>query len=293
MDSTEAKTTNETKRRTCCGSSPTGAGPSTPPMPEAPDAVRAVVRDRYARFAEGKAVAAGGCGCASNDHSGLLASLGYSEEQAAAVPDGANLGLGCGNPLAHADLREGETVLDLGSGAGIDCFLAARTVGPKGRVIGVDMTAAMIDRARSTAARSGMTNVEFRLGEIENLPVADSSVDAIISNCVVNLSPDKPRVFREALRVLRPGGRLLLSDLVLVRELEPELRGDVSLYIGCVAGASLREDYLRMISEAGFHPVETMAEDGYDIGAENLAEGGRERAALAAVRSVKIRAVKP
>lgn len=296
MDSTGARNENEVKPRACCG--PSGGAPSGHlPMPDAPDDVRAVVRDRYARFAEGEAVAAGNCGCACGEDigraSGLLATLGYSADQAASVPEGANLGLGCGNPLAHVSLRAGETVLDLGSGAGIDCFLASREVGPTGRVIGVDMTPAMLDRARATAARAGMTNVEFRLGEIENLPVADSSVDAIISNCVVNLSPDKPRVFREAWRVLRPGGRLLLSDLVLVRELEADLRSDVSLYVGCVAGASLREDYLRMIADAGFHPVDIMAEDGYDVGADSLAEGSRERAAFGAVRSVKIRAVKP
>jgi SAM-dependent methyltransferase len=209
------------------------------------------------------------------------------------VPAGANLGLGCGNPLAHADLRTGETVLDLGSGAGIDCFLASREVGPDGHVIGVDMTPAMLDRARTTAAQAGMANVEFRLGEIENLPVADASVDAVISNCVVNLSPDKPRVFREAWRALRPGGRLLLSDLVLAREIDPELRRDVGLYIGCVSGASLRDDYLRMIAEAGFDPVQIMAEDRYEVGVESLPEGSGARAAFAAVRSVKIRAVKP
>jgi arsenite methyltransferase len=150
----------------------------------------------------------------------------------------------------------------------------------------------MLDRARATMVRAGLANVEFRLGEIENLPVADSSVDVIISNCVVNLSPDKPRVFREARRVLRPGGRLLLSDLVLLRELDPDLRRDVSLYVGCVSGASLREDYLRMIADAGFDPVEIMAEDSYEVGAEGLAEGSPERAAFATVRSVKIRAVR-
>jgi arsenite methyltransferase len=303
-DSTEAKNASRIPKKSCCAAA-SSARPSNPSMPDTPDDIRSVVRDRYARFAEGTAVAAGpdsgpgagacGCGCGDGGqgHSGLLTTLGYSADQAAAVPEGANLGLGCGNPLAHASLRSGETVLDLGSGAGIDCFLASREVGPTGRVIGVDMTPAMLDRARAAAVRAGMENVEFRLGEIENLPVADVSVDAIISNCVVNLSPDKPRVFREALRVLRPGGRLLLSDLVLVRELDEDLRSDVSLYVGCVAGASLREDYLRMIADAGFHPIEIMAEDGYDVGVENLPEGSRERAAFAAVRSVKIRAVKP
>jgi arsenite methyltransferase len=274
-------------QNSCCG-------PSSGSMPENPDAIRAVVRDQYARYAKGAAVAndGTGCGCGCGDHAGLLTTLGYSPDQAAAIPVGANLGLGCGNPLAHADLRPGETVLDLGSGAGIDCFLAAREVGPAGRVIGVDMTPAMLDRARATAIRAGMTNVEFRLGEIENLPVADASVDAVISNCVVNLSPDKPRVFREAWRALRPGGRLLLSDLVLAHDIDPDVRRDVGLYVGCVSGASLREDYLRMIADAGFDPVEVMAEDSYEVGAAGLPEGSPARAAFAAVRSVKIRAVR-
>ena len=294
MDTTRSNDPGRPAARSCCApAAPAGGEPPAPPLPGAPDEIRAVVRNRYATYAEGKSVASGGCCCAGGADSDLLSTLGYSEDQAAAVPEGANLGLGCGNPLAHADLRPGETVLDLGSGAGIDCFLAAREVGPAGRVIGVDMTPAMLDRARATGARAGITNVEFRLGEIENLPVADASVDALISNCVVNLSPDKPRVFREAWRVLRPGGRLLLSDLVLVRELDHRLRGDVSLYVGCVAGASLRDEYLRLIEEAGFHPVEVMAEDGYDVGAENLEDGSPEQAAFAAVRSVKIRAVKP
>src|SRR5262249_26953101 len=145
------------------------------------------------------------------------------------------------------EVRAGETVLDLGSGAGIDCFLAAREVGPQGRVIGVDMTSAMIDRARANAARSGVTNVEFRLGEIEHLPVADATVDLVISNCVINLSPDKPRVFAEAFRALRPGGRIVVSDLVLIRPLAPELQRSIDAYVGCVAGAARREDYLALM----------------------------------------------
>src|SRR5262249_30179888 len=159
------------------------------------------------------------------------------------------------NPLAHAALAAGETVLDLGSGAGIDCFLAARDVGDSGRVIGVDMTAAMLERARRNAANVNATNVEFRLGEIEHLPPADASVDVIVCNCVVNLSPRKSQVFREALRVLKPGGRLVVSDLVLTRELGEELRRNVDLYVGCVAGAALKDEYLRLIRDAGFHDV--------------------------------------
>jgi SAM-dependent methyltransferase len=253
--------------------------------------VRVTVREKYGVIAGGE----GGCcgpGCCGGD-AGVLAELGYTAEQAAAIPEGANLGLGCGNPLAHAAVRAGETVLDLGSGAGIDCFLAARETGPAGRVIGVDMTPAMIEKARANAKRGGHGNVEFRLGEIEHLPVADASVDVIISNCVVNLSPDKPQVFREALRALRPGGRLLISDLVLLRELDPVLRKNVDLYVGCVAGASLRADYLRMIGEAGFAGVEVVEERAYTVGSDALPPGSAEAAAFSAVTSVKVRAWKP
>ena len=184
-------------------------------------------------------------------------------------------------------------MLDLGSGAGIDCFLAAREVGPTGHVIGVDMTPAMIERARANVARAGYPNVEFRLGEIEHLPVADASVDLVISNCVVNLSPDKPRVFREALRALKPGGRMLVSDLVLTRPLSPELQENVDLYVGCVAGASLREDYLAAMRDAGFVDVEVVGEGRYDVGLDTLPVDSPERAAFASVVSVKVRARKP
>jgi len=203
------------------------------------------------------------------------------------------LGLGCGNPQAIAELKSGERVLDLGSGAGFDAFLAARQVGETGRAIGVDMTAEMIARARGNIAKTDLRNVEFRLGEIEHLPVPDASVDAIISNCVVNLSPDKPQVFREALRVLKPGGRLVVSDLVLTRELGDTLRRDVDLYVGCVAGASLKGDYLRLIGEAGFGDVQVVEEHGYAVGMQNLPAGSPEREAFSAVTSVKVRATKP
>jgi SAM-dependent methyltransferase len=250
------------------------------------------VREKYGAVAQGGTC---GCGCCQSTpgDEAMLAALGYSAEQRAAIPEGADLGLGCGNPLAHAGLQPGETVLDLGSGAGIDCFLAAREVGAGGRVIGVDMTPAMLERARGNAAKVASTNVEFRLGEIEHLPVADASVDAIISNCVVNLSPDKPQVFREALRVLRPGGRLVVSDLVLARELGDALRRDVDLYVGCVAGASLKDEYLRLIREAGFHDVQVVEELRYEVGMQNLPAGSPEREAFSAVTSVKVRANKP
>jgi SAM-dependent methyltransferase len=269
--------------------------------------IREVVREKYGLIAEGKtgccgatateesrasSCAAGGC-CGEGDGDAVLTQLGYTAEQAAAVPEGANLGLGCGNPLAHAGLRTGEVVLDLGSGAGIDCFLAAREVGPYGRAIGVDMTASMIEKARANAVRAGATNVEFRLGEIEHLPLPDDSVDVVISNCVINLSPDKRQVFREALRVLRPGGRLVVSDLVLTSELPEELRKNVDLYVGCVAGASVREDYLRLMREAGFADVEIVAESGYGTGSAALPHDDPEAEAFRSVVSAKVRAWKP
>jgi SAM-dependent methyltransferase len=254
--------------------------------------VRAVVREKYGAVVEGRTATAGCCaGPAEAD--AVLEAIGYRPEDRAAVPEGSNLGLGCGNPIAHAGLAAGETVLDLGSGAGIDCFLAARAVGPSGRVIGVDMTPAMVEKARANAARHGYANVEFRLGEIEALPVADASVDAIISNCVINLSPDKPRVFREAMRALKPGGRLLVSDLVLNREIAPEARRSVALYVGCVAGASLREEYLALVRQAGFERVEVVEDRSYGVGADRLERGSAERDAFDAVSSIKVRAIRP
>jgi arsenite methyltransferase len=258
---------------------------------ETPD-VRTIVREKYGAIAEGKSSGCCGGGCGCGDAGGVLAEIGYGQDEVSAIPEGANLGLGCGNPLAHAEPRPGETVLDLGSGAGIDCFLAAREVGPTGHVIGVDMTPAMIERARANAARSGATNVEFRLGEIEHLPVADATVDLIISNCVVNLSPDKPQAFREAFRVLKPGGRLVVSDLVLTRKLDPELQKNVDLYVGCVAGASLEAEYLGHIAAAGFRDVAVLERKAYSVGVDALPEGSAERAAFDAVVSVKVRAIK-
>jgi SAM-dependent methyltransferase len=277
-------------------------------LPEVTD-IRLTVQEKYGLIAEGKTgccsatsteesrdQSCGSVGCCgvgdSATQEAVLAAIGYSAEQAAAIPEGANLGLGCGNPLAHASLQPGETVLDLGSGAGIDCFLAAREVGPTGHVIGVDMTPAMLHKARANATRVGAPHVEFRLGEIEHLPVADVSVDAIISNCVVNLSPDKPQVFREAYRVLRRGGRLMISDLVLVRPLSEEMKRNVDLYVGCVAGASMREDYLRLMREAGFADVEVVAETGYGVGQDLLVKGSPEEEAFRSVISAKIRAWK-
>ena len=194
------------------------------------------------------------CGCsAASDAS---KKVGYSDDDLAAAPDGANLGLGCGNPVAIASLQNGETVLDLGSGGGFDAFLAAKRVGPTGRVIGVDMTPEMIERATANAKAGRYSNVEFRLGDIENLPVDDNSVDVIISNCVINLAADKSRVFAEAFRVLKPGGRLMVSDTVLIRPIPEAIQKSVAAYVGCVSGALMKEEYLSMLRAAGFTKAE-------------------------------------
>ncbi len=205
--------------------------------------------------------------------------LGYAPHDIEAVPEGANLGLGCGNPVALASLKPGETVLDLGSGAGFDAFLASRRVGPEGRVLGVDMTPQMIERASTLAKTHGYTNVEFRLGDIEALPVADASVDAIISNCVVNLSTDKGRVFQEAFRVLKPGGRLMVSDLVLVQPLPEAISQDLDVYGACVGGALLKTEYLAAIEAAGFERVAIVGERGYglDMFSPELMEAAKAR----------------
>jgi ubiquinone/menaquinone biosynthesis C-methylase UbiE len=191
--------------------------------------------------------------------------IGYSEDEMTAVPEGANLGLGCGNPTAMASLKEGETVLDLGAGAGFDCFLAANKVGKKGKVIGVDMTPEMVDKARANAKKGKYTNVEFRLGEIENLPAADNSVNVIISNCVINLALNKKRVFEEAFRVLSPEGRLMVSDIVLLSELPESIRKNVEAYAGCISGAEIKDKYIELIREAGFQEVKIIEEKTYPL----------------------------
>lgn len=220
------------------------------------DKIRKNVRGRYAEIAKTKGCCGVSC-CSSSPASGADAStkLGYSAQDIKAVPAGSNMGLGCGNPQAIANLKEGEVVLDLGSGGGFDCFLAARKVGDRGQIIGIDMTPEMLSKARANAMKGNYKNVEFRLGEIEHLPVADNSVDVIISNCVINLSPDKKQVFREAHRVLRSGGRLAISDVVAVKKLPKQVKKDLAAYAGCVAGAALVSDVKKMLSEAGFSRV--------------------------------------
>lgn len=225
--------------------------------------IKKAVRDNYGKIAIENSSCCGpkSCGCNSTDDQSQ--NIGYSYEELKTLPEGANLGLGCGNPIAHATLKEGETVLDLGSGAGIDCFLAVPVVGETGKVIGVDMTPEMIFKARENAEKGNFKNVEFRLGEIEKLPVSDNSVDVIISNCVINLSPDKDAVFKEAFRVLKPGGRLMVSDIVLLKPLPDFIREAVQAYVGCVAGASLKEDYLGKLEGAGFKSIEILQERNY------------------------------
>ncbi|MCX6760026.1 MAG: arsenite methyltransferase [Candidatus Nealsonbacteria bacterium] len=211
------------------------------------DIIKKIVKDKYKEIA----VSGSGCGCGCSSAKNISKSIGYSDEELKIVGE-ANLGLGCGNPLAFGKIKEGDTVLDLGSGAGIDAILAAEKVGDKGKVIGVDMTKEMIEKARENAEKQNINNIEFLLGEIENLPLEDNSVDTIITNCVINLTPDKAKTFSEAYRVLKPGGKIYLSDIVLLEELSEEQRNNKELLSGCVAGALLRDDYLDKIKSAGF-----------------------------------------
>ncbi|MCG8428918.1 MAG: arsenite methyltransferase [Chromatiales bacterium] len=230
------------------------------------DNIRTAVREQYGRVA---ASSSAGCGCAAtsccdasgSDPNAISMELGYSNADVSDVPAGANMGLGCGNPKAIAALQPGETVLDLGSGGGFDCFLAAREVGATGRVIGVDMTPEMISKARKNADKSNYTHVEFRLGEIENLPVADAVVDVIISNCVINLSPEKAKIFQESFRVLKPGGRIAISDVVATVELTDKQKGDMALFTGCMSGASMITDLENMLKDAGFDEIEIKPKD--------------------------------
>lgn len=222
------------------------------------DQVRQHIRDRYAGIAK----SGGSCGCSSSccQPDALLnpdasVQIGYSKKELAAVPEGANMGLGCGNPQAIAALRPGETVVDLGCGGGFDCFLAARRVGKTGHVIGVDMTPEMVHKARENAAKGKVRNVDFRLGEIEHLPVADATADVILSNCVINLSPDKPQVFADAYRVLKPGGRLAISDVVAIAPIPAKLKRSLQAHSGCIAGSATVPETRRMLKKAGFSAI--------------------------------------
>jgi ubiquinone/menaquinone biosynthesis C-methylase UbiE len=247
-----------------------------------PETIKAEVRRRYAAIAGGATLAdstAGGCctskqelnatskspsSCGCGDVDAQARTLGYSAADLAGVPADANLGLGCGNPVALASLKPGQTVLDLGSGAGFDAFLAMRAVGPGGRVIGIDMTPEMVSKARANAKKGGYANVEFRLGEIEALPVADATVDVIISNCVINLCPDKRPVYREAFRVLKPGGRIAVSDVVARTALADEVKRDLALHSGCLAGATLESELQEILAAAGFTAVFIRPKDNSD-----------------------------
>ena len=252
--------------------------------------VRAAVRETYGRIAteQPSSGCCGTLGCCGADAQTTSEALGYSEEERRSVPDGADLGLGCGNPQAIAELTAGERVLDLGSGGGFDAFLAARQVGDTGSVVGVDMTPEMLAKARANILKTELRNVEFRLGEIEHLPVPDASVDVIMSNCVINLSADKPAVFREAFRVLAPGGRVAISDIVALRTIPDDIRNDLEAYAGCVSGAAPVPEIELMLAEAGFRDVQVELKsnsaslvEGWSPGAETL------------VASALIRATKP
>jgi SAM-dependent methyltransferase len=253
------------------------------------NAIRNEVREHYGRVSREGIGCCGGGPCSTTNPDASRA-LGYSDDQLAEAPEGANLGLGCGNPQAIARLVAGERVLDLGSGGGFDCFLAARQVGPTGQVIGVDMTPDMVERARANARKAAVANVEFRLGEIEHLPVADASVDVVISNCVVNLSPNKDQVFEEALRVLRPGGRLAMSDVVALAPLSQEERADVALYTGCVAGAASIDDLKAMLADAGFDRIEIEIPA---IGRATVGQWFKDNPTAAKVASAQIEAWRP
>jgi len=270
--------------------------------------IKKAVREGYAEIAKRErscCTPASPCCGGADPAQDISKQIGYSDEELKPVPEDANLGLGCGNPIALASLAEGETVLDLGSGAGFDCFLAANKVGKMGKVIGVDMTPEMIEKARENTQKGNYENVEFRLGEIENIPAADNSVDVVISNCVINLSPDKSRVFKEAFRVLKPGGRLMISDMVLLKELPDFIKNSIEAYIGCISGALMKGEYIEVIREAGFHEVKIIGEASFPI--EFMADDSTTKAIIEdlnipiekikeisnSVASIKVQGIKP
>lgn len=229
--------------------------------------IKRAVREGYARIAKRATSyydSKSCCGCTDLPEE-ISKRLGYTDEEIQAVPPGSNLGLGCGNPVALASIKEGEIVLDMGSGAGFDCFLASHQVGKNGKVIGVDMTSEMVEKARANARKGGYTNIDFRQGDLENMPVADNYVDVVISNCVINLVPSKDRPFREAFRVLKPGGRLAVSDIVLLKDLPEFVQRSTEAYIGCLAGAIMKGDYLNIIKSEGFINIRVMDESSFPI----------------------------
>ncbi len=246
--------------------------------------VKKFVKDRYGKIASQKDSSCSCCG-SPPDLVEQAKAMGYSEEDIKSIPEDAVMGLGCGNPTALAELKEGETVLDLGSGGGLDVFLAAKRVGEEGKVIGVDMTPQMIEKAKENARKADCQNVEFRLGEIENLPVEDNSVDIIISNCVINLSPDKLATFKEAFRVLKPDGRILISDLVTEGELPEEIKRSFDAWAECIAGALEKREYLDTIKKAGFRDVEIVAQHTYG-------EPGMDDRLAGKITSIRVKAFK-
>jgi len=270
--------------------------------------IKKIVRENYAKVASGSSCCcehtANCCGQSGLEKE-ISANIGYSREDMDKVPEGSNLGLGCGNPIAMASLKKGEIVLDLGSGAGFDCFLAAEKVGKEGIVIGVDMTLEMIEKARENAQKGNYNNVEFRLGEIENLPVADGTIDIIISNCVINLSTDKYKVFAEAFRVLKTGGRLMVSDIVLTKELPDFIKNNMTAYTSCISGAIIKDEYLDLPKKTGFTSVKIIDEINFPLqyfisdNTETIFENGLKLSKNQvkdlenSILSIKVYAVKP
>lgn len=259
-------------------------------MEKETEKIKKIVRDSYAKALSqnSSCCSTSSCCCGTVQAKKISKKAGYSDSEIKAVPEGANLGFGCGNPVALASLKEGDIVLDLGSGAGFDAFLAAQRVGESGRVIGVDMTPEMVAKAKENAKKGKYSNVEFRLGEIEKLPVEDNSVDVIISNCVINLSPDKETVFKEAHRVLKTNGKLMVSDLVLAKELSNAIKESVEAYVACLAGAIKKKEYLNLITMAGFEDVKVIGESSYPVDAMF----DKFEDAQGAVVSIKISATK-
>lgn len=256
--------------------------------------IKEKVRKSYAEIAEKRSSCCSSVCCQKTaDMEVGCKNMSYVEEEVKSLPEDA-FSLGCGNPVALASLKEGEIVLDLGSGSGFDCFLASKKVGEKGRVIGIDMTPEMVDRAREAARKGNYWNVEFRLGEIENLPVADNSVDVIISNCVINLSPNKKRVFEEAFRALKPGGRLIISDIVLLKQLPKTIRESEQAYVGCISGAALKNEYLKLIKSAGFEDVKVIWESYFPIDFNKIGISSQEAKEYAnSIASITVYGVKP